>query len=116
MRFSSCPSPRAAPPVCLVFSKANVPQVTRPWAGSGAGRGSPSLGKGPWPTALRGVWGGGCSAPRSVLSCALQDTNKTPDYYSLLGRSRQASALFLAAFALGLLEARDSGKPQHSSV
>lgn len=107
VRFSSCPSSRAAPPVCLGLLKASV---------AGLAGGLPDPGEGSLacsPTGVRGRLRPRCPA----LPCpASQDTNKTPDYYSPLGRSRQASALFLAAFASGLLEARDSGKPQHSSV
>lgn len=61
VRFSSCPSSRAAPPVCLGLLKAIVPR-----AGGGAAR-APGPGKGPWPVALRGVRGGG-SGP-AVLPC-----------------------------------------------
>lgn len=111
VRFSSCPSSRAAPPVCVGLLKASVPRAGRGAAGAPRAR-EGSLARSPAGCAWR--------RPRPhcpALPCpASQDTNKTPDYYSPLGRSRQASALFLAAFASGLLEARDSGKPQHSSV
>lgn len=60
VRFSSCPSCRAAPPVCLGLLKAGVPR---------AGRGAVGLlsppGKGPWPAAP-GVCAGAAPAP---LSC-----------------------------------------------
>lgn len=112
VRFSSCPSSRAAPPVCPGLLKASVPR-----AGLAGAAGAPrARGRVPGPQPPGCAWGR--LQPRCpALPCpASQDTNKTPDYYSPLGRSRQASALFLAAFASGLLEARDSGKPQHSSV
>lgn len=58
VRFSSCPSSRAAPPVCLGLLKASVPR---------AGRGLPEPGEGSLARSPRGVRGGG-SGP-AVLPC-----------------------------------------------
>lgn len=96
VRFSRCPC--LAPPVVLTLPRAWWAQGC---SGTRWGRVCPKC----------------CALPRSpcpALPRASQDPNKTPDYYSPLGCSRQASALFLAAFALGLLEARDSGKPRRA--